>query len=56
MSPTLLASRMPNTAVAIASPESPDASAPVHEIPILIVGAGPVGLLEAVLLTKMGIR
>ncbi|KAG0034441.1 hypothetical protein BGZ81_004691 [Podila clonocystis] len=48
---------MPNAAAAIASPESPiDASTPVHEIPILIVGAGPVGLLEAVLLTKMGIR
>ncbi|KAF9020587.1 hypothetical protein BGZ52_002435, partial [Haplosporangium bisporale] len=33
-----------------------DASTPVQEIPVLIVGAGPVGLFEAVLLTKMGIR
>ncbi|KAG0357150.1 hypothetical protein BG005_003859 [Podila minutissima] len=40
------------------SSESPiiDASTPVQEIPVLIVGAGPVGLFEAVLLTKMGIR
>ncbi|KAG0340560.1 hypothetical protein BG004_006357 [Podila humilis] len=30
-------------------------SAPVDRIPVLIVGAGPVGILEAVLLTKMGI-
>ncbi|KAF9305180.1 hypothetical protein BGZ74_011108 [Mortierella antarctica] len=33
-----------------------DPSTPVQEIPVLIVGAGPVGLFEAVLLTKMGIR
>ncbi|KAG0034445.1 hypothetical protein BGZ81_004695 [Podila clonocystis] len=33
-----------------------DASTPVQDIPVLIVGAGPVGLFEAVLLTKMGIR
>ncbi|KAG0092263.1 hypothetical protein BGZ92_010401 [Podila epicladia] len=33
-----------------------DASIPVQVIPVLIVGAGPVGLFEAVLLTKMGIR
>ncbi|KAF9388313.1 hypothetical protein CPB97_001237 [Podila verticillata] len=33
-----------------------DASTPVQEIPVLIVGAGPVGLFEAFLLTKMGIR
>ncbi|KFH69617.1 hypothetical protein MVEG_04423 [Podila verticillata NRRL 6337] len=33
-----------------------DASTPIQEIPVLIVGAGPVGLFEAVLLTKMGIR
>ncbi|KAF9305179.1 hypothetical protein BGZ74_011107 [Mortierella antarctica] len=40
------------------SSESPiiDASTPVQEVPVLIVGAGPVGLFEAVLLTKMGIR
>ncbi|KAG0034440.1 hypothetical protein BGZ81_004690 [Podila clonocystis] len=39
------------------SSESPiiDASTPIQEIPVLIVGAGPVGLFEAVLLTKMGI-
>ncbi|KAG0017331.1 hypothetical protein BGZ82_000795 [Podila clonocystis] len=42
----------------LSSSESPiiDASTPIQEIPVLIVGAGPVGLFEAVLLTKMGIR
>ncbi|KAF9310502.1 hypothetical protein BG003_008467 [Podila horticola] len=57
MAPTLLASPTPNT-TSTYTPYDPtiDASAPVHEIPVLIVGAGPVGLLEAVLLTKMGIR
>ncbi|KAG0030892.1 hypothetical protein BGZ82_007212 [Podila clonocystis] len=35
---------------------SNDPATPVQEIPVLIVGAGPVGLFEAVLLTKMGIR
>ncbi|KAF9336410.1 hypothetical protein BG006_008817 [Podila minutissima] len=33
-----------------------DASTPVQKIPVLIVGAGPVGLFEAVLLTRMGIH
>ncbi|KAG0034442.1 hypothetical protein BGZ81_004692 [Podila clonocystis] len=33
-----------------------DASTPTQEIPVLIVGAGPVGLFEAVLLAKMGIH
>ncbi|KAF9336408.1 hypothetical protein BG006_008815 [Podila minutissima] len=48
---------MPDTASTLPSPESPiDASTSVQEIPVLIVGAGPVGLLEAILLTKMGIR
>ncbi|KAG0329429.1 hypothetical protein BG000_000082 [Podila horticola] len=57
MAPTLLASPIPNTTSTYTSHDpTVDASAPVHEIPVLIVGAGPVGLLEAVLLTKMGIR
>ncbi|KAI9241037.1 MAG: FAD binding domain-containing protein [Podila humilis] len=38
------------------SPPNVDPSTPVQEIPVLIVGAGPVGLFEAVLLTKIGIR
>ncbi|KAI9241041.1 MAG: FAD binding domain-containing protein [Podila humilis] len=42
----------------ISSSDTPivDASTLVQEIPVLIVGAGPVGLFEALLLTKMGIR
>ncbi|KAF9305183.1 hypothetical protein BGZ74_011111 [Mortierella antarctica] len=57
MTPTPLASPMSSTASTLPSPESPiDALTPVQEIPVLIVGAGPVGLLEAVLLTKVGIR
>ncbi|KAF9311682.1 hypothetical protein BG003_007152 [Podila horticola] len=62
MAPTLVPSpNMSNTnssTNSFSSSESPviDASTPVQEIPVLIVGAGPVGLFQAVLLTKMGIR
>ncbi|KAG0091512.1 hypothetical protein BGZ93_008800 [Podila epicladia] len=56
MAPTLLASPMSNTASALPSESLIDDSTLIQEIPVLIVGAGPVGLLEAMLLTKMGIR
>lgn len=62
MAPTLVATpNMSNSSSSrnsISSSDTPiiNASTPVQEIPVLIVGAGPVGLLEALLLTKMGIR
>ncbi|KFH69618.1 hypothetical protein MVEG_04424 [Podila verticillata NRRL 6337] len=60
MAPTRLESPMPSTHSFTHSFSSSapaiDTSIPVQEIPVLIVGAGPVGLFEALLLTKMGIR
>ncbi|KAF8929381.1 hypothetical protein BGZ47_001072 [Haplosporangium gracile] len=41
--------------MAAASSSSPNSPTPANMLPVLIVGGGPVGLFEALLLTKLGI-
>ncbi|KAG0334296.1 hypothetical protein BG000_008461 [Podila horticola] len=55
-SPNMSSSNNSTSSFSSSEPPVIDASTRIQEIPVLIVGAGPVGLFEAVLLTKMGIR